>query len=198
MCRRLIVLVAVILSAALSHTCVGQGEKSISGTDPTLTYLLPAAETELIGGTITKVSVRLELSPNTTEAVEYKAQLTVNGRACGPFIVELLPGASGTAVATWYVCVTSPDFKTHVRLSGIGKDSGKVFDSVEMTRTFEVTAILACRCRPSLSQSPKRMAPRDCRILWYRSLFRHTLRVRPGPPCSHLFTKPFTTSHKQY
>jgi hypothetical protein len=154
MTRSLIVCVAAIVSALSSHTCVGAIDEVIERDRATLIYLLPTTANELIGGMTSKVAARIELSPSAVEAVEYRLCLWVNGCAYDPFVVTLLPGASGSVIATWHVCVTAPDFTTQVQLTARGKASGKSYGSDEVRRAFNVTAVLICRNHPSCSSEP--------------------------------------------
>jgi hypothetical protein len=111
-----------------------------------LTHLLPEIGAPLVGGTLTKVSVRIVLHSHAPEAIKYKARLIVNGRSYGPFVITMLPGASGTAIATWYVCVTVPSFATHVQLTGRGSSSGSEYNFGELSHAFPVRIVLARSC----------------------------------------------------
>jgi hypothetical protein len=114
---------------------------NISSASSELTYLLPKNDTELVGGTETKVSVNLALQPDLTEPIEYRADLMVNEHLYDPFLITSLPGTNGTAVASWYVCVTAPQFSTIIRFRAKGKNTGKTYSFTEVSRKFQVESI---------------------------------------------------------
>lgn len=131
---------SVIFVLGCSQHCDGQEPEP--GLDGELRLLLPSSDAELIGGRVTKVSVHLALRVDGKEPIEYKAQIMVNACESDPFAITFFPGASGTAIVSWYVCAPSPSLRLQVKLTGEGLLSGKKYQLAEVAETFQVRAVL--------------------------------------------------------
>lgn len=130
---------------------------------PEFRVLLPKPDAELIGGTMTKVSVRFAMQASVLEPIEYLADLTMNGKEYAPFVITTGLDTSGTAIASWYVCVPFPTAELRMKLSGRGSVSGKRYEFGQESMTLQIKKVIVQRSRFVVMRTYCRFTSHCCR-----------------------------------